>query len=202
MRIWTKGSLDESSRYSCRASLIIRTGKYSGPPQQSAPYAEHEERWAFDPIGRLLITVTDRSSGSQVTSAVLTYRRRQHPAPLEVAARGTCERQAGAFRVGGPALVGKGVRMPKRINPVHPVYPSLPSNTRVKSNTWVGEILLDGTGTVSQVWTIREMQFVPPFPAFNLAVVDEVWRWRFEPATIDGKAVRLCMTTSVLVDFW
>jgi hypothetical protein len=91
---------------------------------------------------------------------------------------------------------------PKRINPVHPVYPSLPPNTRVKSNTWVGEILLDGTGTVSQVWTIREMQFVPPFPAFNLAVVDEVWRWRFEPATIDGKAVRLCMTTSVLVDFW
>jgi hypothetical protein len=92
-------------------------------------------------------------------------------------------------------------RTPKKIHQVNPEYPSLPPNTRVKSNTWVGEILLDRTGAVSEVWTIREMQFSPPFPAFSRAVVDAVWQWRFEPATIDGKAIPVCMTTTVRVDF-
>ena len=185
-----------------RKSLIIRTGKYSGPPQESGPYTEHEERWSFDPGGNLLIMITDRLSGSQAASAVLTYRRLPNAVALERAVRGLCEREASKGVGTVPAGAGKGMRTPKKINPVHPAYPSLPANTRVKSNAWLGEILLDQTGRVSGVWTIRDMQFVPPFPAFNLAVVDEVRRWRFEPATIDGKAVRLCMTTSVLVDFW
>lgn len=57
------------------ASLIIRTGKYSGPPPEPGPYTEHEEVWSFDPSGRLLITITDRSSGPQPTTVRLIYRR-------------------------------------------------------------------------------------------------------------------------------
>ncbi|HEU4937431.1 MAG TPA: hypothetical protein VFT39_13300 [Vicinamibacterales bacterium] len=69
--------------------LIIRTGKYSGPPQQSAPNTEHEERWSFDPSGRLLIMITDRLSGSPAASAVLIYRRLPNAIALERAVRGT-----------------------------------------------------------------------------------------------------------------
>jgi len=136
------------------------------------------------------------------TSGALVYRRLPNAVALERAVRGLCEREARKDAGSGSASAGNGMRTPKRINQVQPAYPPLPPNTRVKSNAWLGEILLDQTGRVSGVWTIRDMQFVPPFPAFNLAVVDEIRRWRFEPAMIDGKAVRLCMTTSVLVDFW
>ena len=182
-------------------NLIVRTGNYSGPSQASGPYTEHEEVWSFDTSGRLSITNTDRSSGAEPATVMLIYRRRPNPVPLELARRGVCEREASKLVGTASALVGKGVRMPRKIHQVKPAYPSLPPNTRVKSNTWVGEILLDQTGTVSQVWTIREMQFTPRFPAFSRAVVDAVWQWRFEPAMIDGRAIPLCMTTSVLVDF-
>ena len=158
-------------------------------PREFGPYTEHEEVWSLDPSGRLLITITDRSSGSQPTAVRLIYRRRPTPGALELARRGVCEREASKFVGTSPALVGKSVRTPKKIRQVHPAYPSLPAITRVKSNTWVGEILLDATGTVSQVWTIREIQFIPPFPAFNRAVVDAVWQWRFKPVTIDGKPI-------------
>lgn len=193
---WTAMSVKWQGR-----SLVIRTGKYSGPPQGSLPYTEHDERWSLDPSGKLLITTTDRS-GSQAVSGVLIYRRLPTAASLERAVRGVCERVARNDAGTGSAVAGKGMRTPKRINQVHPTYPPLPPNTRVKSNAWLGEILLDQTGKVSGVWTIRDIQFVPRFPAFNVAVVDDGRRWEFEPATIDGKAVRVCTTTSVLVDFW
>jgi hypothetical protein len=63
-------------------SLTIRTGKYSGPPHERGPYTEHEEVWSFDPGGRLLITITDRSSSSQPTTGRLIYRRQPTPVAL------------------------------------------------------------------------------------------------------------------------
>ena len=56
-------------------SLVIRTGKYSGPPYEPGPYTEHREVWSIDPGGRLLITTTDRSSGAHAASVTLIYRR-------------------------------------------------------------------------------------------------------------------------------
>jgi hypothetical protein len=56
--------------------LIIRSGKYSGPPQESGPYTEHEEIWSLDRKGRLLITVTDRGSNIKPTTVQLVYHRR------------------------------------------------------------------------------------------------------------------------------
>jgi hypothetical protein len=182
-----------------RASLIIRTGTYSGPLHEHGPYTEHEEVWSFDSDGRLVIAISDRSSTSHPTTWRLIYQRDR--TPIALSRPGVCEREAAKFVGTVPARVGKDVPMPEKIFQVHPEYPSLPADTRVKSNTWVGEILLDATGAVSQVWTIREMQFVPPFPAFNRAVIGAVAKWRFEPAMIDGKAIPLCMTTSVRVDF-
>jgi len=58
-------------------SLIIQTGTYEGPSQQSGPYTEHEEVWSLDPEGKLLITVTDGGSNITPTTVRLVYRRRQ-----------------------------------------------------------------------------------------------------------------------------
>jgi hypothetical protein len=57
-------------------NLIIRTGKYSGPPEQPGPYTEHEETWSLDANGLLLITSTDQSSGSGRATVTVLYERR------------------------------------------------------------------------------------------------------------------------------
>jgi hypothetical protein len=56
--------------------LIIQTGRYSGPPEQTRSSTEHEEVWSLDRKGRLLITVTDRGSHIKPTTVQLVYRRR------------------------------------------------------------------------------------------------------------------------------
>ena len=71
-------------------SLVIRTGKYSGPLQEPGPYTEHKEVWSIDPGGRLLITITDRSSDSQPVTHTLVYRRQPNRVALEPASRGIC----------------------------------------------------------------------------------------------------------------
>jgi hypothetical protein len=55
--------------------LVIETGRYSGPTRESGPYSEHDEVWSLDASGRLVITVTDRDSGSSPRTIVLTYQR-------------------------------------------------------------------------------------------------------------------------------
>ena len=68
-----------STRYAVRwdgARLVIDTGRYSGPTQESGPYSEHDEVWSLDESGRLVMAVTDRESGSAPRTTELTYRRR------------------------------------------------------------------------------------------------------------------------------
>ena len=55
---------------------MIETGNYSGPTRESGPYTEHAEVWWLDAEGRLVIKVTDRSSGAESTTRTLTYQRR------------------------------------------------------------------------------------------------------------------------------
>ena len=60
---------------------------------------------------------------------------------------------------------------------------------------------MDQQGLVKEVWTTREMAFIPPFPAFNRAIVDAFRQWRFEPVVVQGERVPLCMTVTHIVDF-
>jgi hypothetical protein len=55
--------------------LSIETGRYSGPTRDSGPYTEHAEAWRLDDQGKLVMTVVDRRSDSDVATRTLTYRR-------------------------------------------------------------------------------------------------------------------------------
>jgi hypothetical protein len=66
-----------STRFSVRwegEKLAIKTGSYSGP-RESEAYSEHDEVWSLDAQGTLVMTVTDRRSGTEPRTAQLTYRR-------------------------------------------------------------------------------------------------------------------------------
>jgi hypothetical protein len=125
-----------------------------------------------------------------------------HLSPGGPPTSGVCERES--LKVAGRKAVGVGrkIRAPKKIHDVRPEYPKVPPKTRHRAaTTWAGELLVDPEGKVSHVWTIREVKFTPPFPAFNNAIVDAVRQWKFTPTLIDGTAVPICIALSVTIDW-
>ena len=113
-----------------------------------------------------------------------------------------CEREAERLLGKKAVRIGGRVRPPRKIRNVSPDYPPLPVGTRALAGTpWVGAVLIDTNGRVSRVWTVRGVQFRPPFPEFNEAIAAAVRRWEFEPAQLDGRAVPVCMAISTIVDW-
>jgi hypothetical protein len=64
---------------------------------------------------------------------------------------------------------------------------------------WLGEALVDKTGTVREVWTIRPLRFEPAWPEFAAAIPAAIRQWSYEPALVDGVPVPVCVTVSVLI---
>jgi outer membrane biosynthesis protein TonB len=118
----------------------------------------------------------------------------------ELSRYGVCEREGVKIVGRTPARVGKGVRAPRKLRDAKPQYPDLPANT-VGSGMWIGEFLVDTHGKVARVWTVREVEFTPPFPAFNQAIVDALKKWEFTPVVVKGDAIPLCTTVTVSINW-
>jgi hypothetical protein len=113
---------------------------------------------------------------------------------------GVCRRNAEQL-VGQKAVaVDRSVEAPKKIRNVSPKYPELPQDTR-GSGGWLGEVLVSQSGKVARVWPLREVRFTPSFPAFNTAITDAIQQWEYEPLLVRGKAVPLCITVSINIDW-
>ena len=100
-----------------------------------------------------------------------------------------------------PLQASKQLPQPRKIHNATPKYPITPPGTITKGGPWVGEFLIDRTGSVLEVWSTREVGFNPPFPAFNRAIVDAMRQWRFEPLVVKGRRVPWCTTVSVQINW-
>ena len=111
-----------------------------------------------------------------------------------------CEREAEKLPRGRPVSAGPHtIRAPKIIRHVSPTYPPFPAGTTGRG-IWIGEILIDSGGKVSQVWTIRHVVITPPLAGLNKAITDAVRQWEYSPAQINKAAVPVCMTVTVNVN--
>jgi hypothetical protein len=99
-----------------------------------------------------------------------------------------------------PLRTGNGVLTPTKVRAVKPNYPELPKGT-VGTGAWVGEVLLSAEGKVSRIWPIHEVQFTPPFPLFNQAIVDAIRQWEYEPTVIKSEATPVCLTVTVSINW-
>ena len=61
--------------------------------------------------------------------------------------------------------------------------------------------MLDAKGRVSSVWATRKVKLTPSFPPFNLAIVDAIREWQFEPVVVNGRPMPACMTVTVTIDW-
>jgi outer membrane biosynthesis protein TonB len=120
------------------------------------------------------------------------------PAPAAVKA-GVCERETRNVVARRPQRTGGKIFAPKKIRGAHPKFPALPPGTRL-GGVWVGEVLVDATGKVARVWTVRPFKITPPFPPFNKSVVDAIRQWEYEPLRIDNESLPFCMTVTTNIN--
>jgi hypothetical protein len=117
----------------------------------------------------------------------------------ELSPVGSCIRE-GAKMVGAPPVTLRGRTPPKKVTDVKPNYPTLPVGT-TGTGTWIGELLVDVSGSVAQSWTIREIQLTPPLPSFNQAIVEALRQWKYEPLVVSSKPVPFCFTATVSINW-
>jgi len=113
---------------------------------------------------------------------------------------GVCAREGAAVVGRKPLATMKGMRALKKLRDVKPAYPELPEGTQ-GSGVWVGEVLVAANGKVARIWPLREVQFSPPFPRFNQAIVSAIDQWEFEPALVNGEPTPVCVTTTVNINW-
>ena len=101
---------------------------------------------------------------------------------------GDSDRSAGGsdepFRIGG------GIRAPRKVADVAPVYPPEAQEARVQGVV-VMELTLSRTGEVSDVEVLRST------PLLDEAAVAAVRQWRYEPTLVDGEPVSILMTVTM-----
>jgi hypothetical protein len=89
----------------------------------------------------------------------------------------------------------------KKVRDAAPEYPTRPGSSKALTSIWIGEALVDKTGAVRDVWTIRPLTFDPAWPEFEAAIAAAIRKWSYEPALVDGAAVPVCVTVSVRIDW-
>jgi hypothetical protein len=105
-----------------------------------------------------------------------------------------CKYEAPALVGGLPPLSLPGnLLLPQKVRDVRPQYPELPADTILSRTLWIGQVLLDATGKVVHVWTVRELEL----PAINTSITEAVQQWTYTPVTVNGDATPTCMTVRV-----
>ena len=133
------------------------------------------------------------------TASLLAQRDESAVTPLSPI--GVCSRE-GPKLVGTQPIEARGkVHLPRTIKRVQPQFPPLPAGTTVVNNYWIGEVLIDAKGHVAGVWTIREPQLRPAFPAITDAIVSAFRQWEWEPLVVDKEARPFCRILSLRADW-
>jgi protein TonB len=91
-----------------------------------------------------------------------------------------------------PALVraGQGVREPKKIVDVRPVYPEIARNVKVQGAV-ILEAVINERGVVERIKVLRSV------PLLDGAAIDAVKAWRYTPTTLNGVPVSVLMTITI-----
>ena len=91
---------------------------------------------------------------------------------------------------GGAVRVGGRVRPPVKLVNVPPVPPEMALRANVRGVV-ILEVTIDVDGTVKDARVLRSI------PLLDVAALEAVRQWRYEPTLLDGKPVPVIMTVSV-----
>ena len=89
-----------------------------------------------------------------------------------------------------PLPIGGDVKQAELISKVAPIYPSLAKNQHVSGNVLV-DALIDANGKVTT------MKVISGPTLLHQAAMDALRQWKYQPATLDGKAVPMHLTVTL-----
>lgn len=89
-----------------------------------------------------------------------------------------------------PVRLHSGIRAPRRLNDVAPVYPAIARNAHVE-----GVVILEAT--IDAAGTLQSARVLRSIPLLDEAAMDAVRQWRYEPALLNGQPVAVIMTVTV-----
>ncbi|HEX9148967.1 MAG TPA: TonB family protein [Thermoanaerobaculia bacterium] len=92
---------------------------------------------------------------------------------------------------GEPLRVGGDVKAPQLVNRVEPSYPEAARKARMEGVV-ILEAIITASGNVEDVKVLKSVN-----PLLDAAATRAVSQWRYRPATLNGRAVRVYLTVTV-----
>jgi protein TonB len=89
-----------------------------------------------------------------------------------------------------PQRAGQGVREPRKIVDVAPIYPEIARLAKVQGAV-ILEAVIDESGAVDRIRVLRSS------PLLDAAAIDAVSRWRYTPTLLNGTPVAVLMTITI-----
>ena len=90
-----------------------------------------------------------------------------------------------------PLRVGGEVKAPVLTNRVEPNYPEAARKARMEGVV-ILEAIITASGSVEEVKVLKSVN-----PLLDASAVRAVQQWRYKPATLNGRAVRVYLTVTV-----
>ena len=90
----------------------------------------------------------------------------------------------------GAVRVGHGIREPKKLFDVKPIYPAIAQSAMVQGIV-ILEILIDRQGSVADAKVLRSI------PLLDQAALDAVSQWAYQPTLLNGVPIPVVMTVTV-----
>ncbi|HLP24165.1 MAG TPA: energy transducer TonB, partial [Acidobacteriota bacterium] len=90
-----------------------------------------------------------------------------------------------------PLRVGGDVKAPQLVNRVEPGYPEAARKARMEGVV-ILEAIITANGNVEDVKVLKSVN-----PLLDAAATRAVSQWKYRPATLNGRAVRVYLTVTV-----
>jgi protein TonB len=90
-----------------------------------------------------------------------------------------------------PMRITAAVKQPELINRVEPPYPEIARRARIEGVV-ILEAVITKTGTVEEVKVLRALH-----PVMDQAAINAVKKWKYKPATLNGRPVKVYFTVTV-----
>jgi len=159
-----------------------------GSPADAKSAAAQPKKPALGAVHLSAPTVSRKSNGSDVGDADVALNNSADAGDAALGA--TFASSSGPAAPTAPVPVGGDVKSAKLLKSVPPAYPAFAKTQHVSGDVRV-DALVDAAGRVTT------MKIVSGPAMLHLAAMDALRQWKYQPATLDGKAVPMHLTVTI-----